>query len=144
MTDVRENAARFIKAFNAHDESALRVLNHPSGTFEAPGGIHLRGQEASGYAMKWLRACPDGKLNVRNEIICGQWAVQEVTFEGTHQATLDGPAGSIPATGKKLQVKAVLINRYENDLSIESRVLFDQVDVLTQLGVMPTLVGATA
>ena len=53
---------------------------------------------------------------------------------------LDGPAGTIPATGRKLVVKAVLITRYENDLAIESRVSFDQVDVLTQLGVLPSLV----
>jgi len=144
MTDVKESAARFIRAFNAHDENALRVLNHPSETFEAPGGIKLRGTEATGYAMAWLKACPDSKLTVRNELISGPWVVQEVTYEGTHQGPLDGPTGTIPATGKKLVVKSVLITRFENELAIESRVCFDQVDVLTQLGVMPTLATATA
>ena len=143
MTDVKDSAARFIKAFNAHDENALRVLNHPSGSFEAPGGIKLRGTEAIGYTMGWLKACPDSKLTVRNEVISGPWVVEEVTFEGTHQAPLEGPTGTIPATGKRLVVKAVLITRYENELAIESRVCFDQVDVLTQLGVMPTLATAT-
>ena len=51
MADTKDSAARFITAFNAHDESAMRALNHPSGTFEAPGGIQLRGQQAANYAI---------------------------------------------------------------------------------------------
>lgn len=143
MADLKERAARFIRAFNDHDENAMRVLNDPSGTFGAPGGIHLAGREASSYAMKWLKACPDGKLTVRNELISGPWVVEEVTFSGTHQGALDSPAGTIPATGRKLAVPVVLITRYDNDLAVEARVCFDQLDVLTQLGVMPTLAGAT-
>jgi predicted ester cyclase len=143
MADVKESAARFIRAFNAHDESAMRGLNDPNGTFEAPGGVYLRGLETTSYAMKWLKACPDGKLTVRNELISAPWVVEEVTFEGTHQGPLEGPAGVIPATGKRLTIKAVLITRYQNDLAIEGRVCFDQMEVLTQLGVMPTLATAS-
>lgn len=143
MADVKESAARFMRAFNAHDENALRALNHPNLAFEAPGGIQLRGKEATNYAMGWLKACPDSKLTIRNELISGPWVVEEVTYEGTQTGPLDTPAGTIPATGRKLVANAVLITRYENDLAIENRVVFDQVDVLTQLGVMPTLVPAT-
>lgn len=142
MTDVKERAARFIRAFNAHDENAMRLLNDPNGTFEAPGGVHLTGREASSYSMKWLKACPDAQLTVRNELISGPWVVEEVTFSGTHQGALDTPAGTIPATGKKLAVSAVLITRYESDLAVESRVCFDQLEVLNQIGALPTPAGA--
>jgi predicted ester cyclase len=143
MTDVKESAARFIRAFNAHDEDAMRVLTHPNATFAAPGDVHLRGVEATGYAIKWLKACPDGRLTVKNELICGEWVVEELLFEGTHQGPMESPAGIIAATGKRLAVKAVLITRYESDLALETRIYFDQVDVLAQLGVMPTLAAAT-
>jgi len=143
MTDGHENAARFIKAFNAHDEDAMRVLTHPNATFAAPGNVYLRGVEATGYAIKWLKACPDGKLTVKNELVCGEWVVEEVIFEGTHQGPLDSTIGVIPATGKRLVVKAVLITRYESDLALETRISFDQVDVLTQLGAMRTLATAS-
>jgi predicted ester cyclase len=143
MTDVKDSAARFIKAFNAHDEDAMRVLTHPNATFVAPGDVHLRGVESTGYAIKWLKACPDGKLTVKNELISGEWVVQEVIFEGTNQNPMDGPVGTIPATGRRLAVKAALITRYESDLALETRIYFDQVDVLTQLGVMPVLATAT-
>lgn len=144
MADVKDSAARFIRAFNAHDENAMRVLNDPNGTFEAPGGVKLRGSEATGYAMTWLKACPDSKLTVKNELISGPWVVEEATFEGTHQGPLEGPMGTIQPTGRKLKINAVLITRYENALAIESRVLFDQVEVLTQLGALKTPVGAIA
>lgn len=143
MADVTESAARFIKAFNAHDENAMRALNAPNFSFEAPGGIKLRGHEATGYASAWFKACPDAKITVRNEVTSGPWVVQEVTFEGTHQGPLQGPAGTIEATGRQLVDNSVIVTRFENGLAIESRLYFDQVNVLTQLGVMPTQVPAT-
>jgi predicted ester cyclase len=142
MTDVQESGARFIKAFNAHDEDGMRVLTHPNATFSAPGDVQLRGVEATGYAIKWLRACPDGRLTVRNELVSGQWLVEEVLFEGTHQGPMDTQAGTLSATGKKLAIKAVMITRYESDLALETRLYFDQIDVLNQLGAMPALAAA--
>jgi predicted ester cyclase len=144
MTDAHGNAARLMKAFNAHDEDAMRVLTHPNARFAAPGNVHLRGVEATGYAIKWLRACPDGKLTVKNQLVSGDWVVAEVVFEGTHQGPMDSPVGAIPATGKRLAVNAVLITRYESDLALETRICFDQVDVLTQLGTMATLAAVAA
>ncbi len=142
MTDVHENARRFIKAFNAHDEDTMRVLTHPNAQFAAPGNVHLRGVEATGYAIKWLTAYPDGRLTVKNELISGAWVVEELIFEGTHQGPLDSPVGVIAPTGKRVAIKAVLISRYESELALETRIMFDQVEVLTQLGAMP--VPATA
>lgn len=143
MTEVRETAARFMKAFNAHDEDAMRGLTHPNATFSAPGDVHLRGVEATGYAMQWLTACPDGKLTVRNQLISGPWVVEEVTFEGTHRGPLaSAVVGLVPATGRRIAIKAVLITRFESDLALEARICFDQVELLTQLGVMPALAAA--
>jgi predicted ester cyclase len=142
MTDVHKNAARFIKAFNAHDEDTMRVLTHPNAQFAAPGNVHLRGVEATGYAIKWLKAYPDGRLTVKNELISGAWVVEELIFEGTHQGPLDSPVGVIAPTGKRVAIKAVLISRYESGLALETRIMFDQVEVLTQLGAMPMLATA--
>ena len=82
-------------------------------------------------------------MTVKNELVCGEWVVEEVIFEGTHQGPLDSPIGVIPATGKRLVVNAVLITRYESDLALETRISFDQVDVLTQLGATRTLAAAS-
>jgi len=143
MTDVQERAARFIRAFNDHDENAMRVLNDPNHTLTAPGGVRLRGTETTSYPTQWIKACPDAKLTVENEISCGEWVVQEVKFEGTHQGPLESPMGSIQATGKTLAVQSALITRYQHDLAIETKIYFDAAEVLNQLGLLATPVAAT-
>jgi predicted ester cyclase len=136
--DPKVLAANYNRAFNAHDESALRSLIAPNATFSAPGDIRLVGKDAViGYTNSWMKALPDAKLIVTHEIVSGPWVVQEFTFEGTHKAPLTGPMGTIQATNRKVSGQCVSISRYENDLIVESRLYFDVVQLLTQLGVMP-------
>ena len=144
MAEARDTAVRFVEAFNSHDENAIRALNAANTKFEAPGDVQLEGREAAtGYAMAWLNAFPDAKMTVRHELVSGPWVIQEFTFEGTHTAPLAGPAGTIPATGKKLVGKGVQIGRYEGGQAIEVGLYYDQVEVLTQLGLMPAPAAAT-
>ena len=139
MADTKELARRFIEAFNAHDEKALLALNTQDATFSAPGGITLKGREAStAYAMAWLNAFPDSRMVIRNEIISGDTAVQEFTFEGTQTATLHAPTGDVPATNRRLSGRGVQVIKVRDGLVADTQLYFDQVDVLTQLGLMPT------
>jgi steroid delta-isomerase-like uncharacterized protein len=138
MASAQEIGARFVEAFNAHDESRIRELNADNTKFEAPGDVMLEGGEAATqYAMEWGRAFPDAQITVHNQLESGDWAVQEITFEGTHGDTLHGPAGDIPATHKRLVGRAVQIFKVEGDVITDTRLYFDQVQVLTQLGLMP-------
>jgi len=136
--DPKVLAANYNRAFNAHDESALRSLIAPNVKFTAPGDVRLVGKDAViGYTHSWMQALPDAKIIVTNEIVSGPWIVQEFTFEGTHKAPLTGPMGTIQATNRKVSGQCVSITRYENDLQVETRLYFDVVQLLTQLGVMP-------
>jgi predicted ester cyclase len=138
MADARQVGADFVAAFNDHDESRIRELNAENTVFEAPGDVHVEGREAATqYAMAWLNAFPDARLNVTNELVSGEWVAQEFTFEGTHEGTLSGPAGDIPATHRRLNGRGVQIFRVEGDTVVDTRLYFDQVQVLTQLGLMP-------
>ena len=112
MADAREVGRRFIEAFNAHDQQRMRQLNADNTLFEAPGEVKIEGGEAaSEYAMGWVRAFPDARITVHNEVMAGDWGVQEFTFTGTHQETLISPAGEIPPTHKTLSGRAVQIFR---------------------------------
>ena len=138
MPDARQVGADFVAAFNDHDESRIRELNAESSVIEAPGDVHVEGREAATqYAMAWLNAFPDARLNVKNEFASGDWVVQEFTFEGTHEGTLSGPAGEIPATHRRLNGRGVQIFRVEGDAVVDTRLYFDQVQIMTQLGLMP-------
>jgi predicted ester cyclase len=138
MADAQQVGADFVAAFNDHDESRIRELNAENAVVEAPGDVHVEGREAATqYAMAWLNAFPDARLNVKNEFASGDWVVQEFTFEGTHEGTLSGPAGEVPATHRRLNGRGVQIFRVEGDAVVDTRLYFDQVQIMTQLGLMP-------
>jgi len=138
MASAKAIGARFVEAFNAHDEAAIRELNGENVVFEAPGDIHVEGRDAATeYAMVWLRAFPDARLKINNELGDGDWAAQEFTFEGTHESTLASPAGDIPATHRRLEGRGVQIFKVEGEVVTDTRLYFDQVQLMTQLGLMP-------
>jgi steroid delta-isomerase-like uncharacterized protein len=145
MGDARQVVGEFTDAFNAHDEGRIRELYGDSSVFEAPGDVRLKGTDAiTGYAMSWLNAFPDARMTIHNELVAGDSVAQEFTFDGTHEATLSGPAGDIPATHKQLSGRGSNVVRVEGGKIAEVHLYFDQVDVLTQLGLMPEPVGAAS
>jgi predicted ester cyclase len=137
MASPQEIGAKFVEAFNAHDESRIRELNADNAKLEAPGDIKIEGRDAATqYAMGWLRAFPDARITVNNELAAGDWVAQEFTFEGSHEGTLSTPAGDIPATHKRLNGRGVQIFKVESDAVTDTHLYFDQVQVMTQLGLM--------
>ena len=138
MADARQVGADFVAAFNAHDEARIRELNSENAIVEAPGDVRVEGREAATqYALAWLRAFPDATITVKNEIVSGDWVTQEFAFEGTHEDTLSGPGGDIPATHRRLNGRGVQIFRVEGDTVADTRLYFDQVQIMTQLGLLP-------
>jgi steroid delta-isomerase-like uncharacterized protein len=138
MASPQEVAARFVEAFNAHDEQRISEINGENVVFEAPGDIQLEGRDAATqYAMEWLNAFPDARITVHNEMVAGDWVVQEFTFTGTQTAPMQSPMGEIPATNRSLTGRGIQVVRVEGDVAVEERLYYDQVQVMTQLGLMP-------
>ena len=139
MTEVKDTAAHFVTAFNAHDERALNALHADNIKFDAPGGFKAaNAHEATAYAMRWLKGFPNGKMTVRNEIVSAPWIVQEIIMEGTHTGPLEGPTGTVQPTHKKVVGKGVQLLRIENGKIAEARIYFDLLDQMTQLDLIPT------
>jgi steroid delta-isomerase-like uncharacterized protein len=142
MTEVKDTTARFVAAFNAPDEAALLALHANDIKFTAPGGFKAtNAKDATGFAMRWLKAFPNGKMTVRHEIVSAPWVIQEIVMEGLHTAPLEGPQGTIPATHKKVVGYGVQILRVEDGKIAEARIYFDQLDQMSQLGLIPTPVA---
>jgi steroid delta-isomerase-like uncharacterized protein len=143
MSDVRRVNEAFNDAFNAHDFERMRELTAEDAMFTAPGDVRLEGRDAiMEYAQSWLDAFSDGRVEVERDIVSGDWLVEQYTFHGTHSDTLRGPTGDIPATGRKVKGRVVGVHRIEDGVIAESHLYFDQVEVLTQLGLMPELARA--
>ena len=138
MGDTKQVLDAATAAFNAHDEQRLRTFYADDSVFEAPGDVRLEGVDSiTGYVMAWLNAFPDAQLTVHNEVISGEWAVQQFTFEGTHEDTLSGPDGDIPATHRRLKGRGADVFHLVDGKIAEEYLYFDQVQVMTQLGLMP-------
>jgi steroid delta-isomerase-like uncharacterized protein len=138
MTEVKDTAAHFVTAFNAHDEKALSALHADNIKFDAPGGFKAtNAHEATAYAMRWLKGFPNGKLTVRSEIVSAPWIAQEVVMEGTNSGPLEGPMGTVQPTHRKVISNGVQIFRIENGKIAETRLYFDLLDQMTQLGLVP-------
>jgi predicted ester cyclase len=138
MTDPKVLATTFNDTFNAHNESAIWHLVSPQIRLTAPGDVRFEGKDQfAGYLIGWMKSFPDARMTVRHEIVSGPWVVQEYTFEGTHRGTLAGPFGDISPTSRKVVNHGVQLIRFDNDLVVEYRLYFDQVETLNQLGVMP-------
>jgi hypothetical protein len=80
----------------------------------------------------WQDDFADDQLKTLRVVDGEDAVVLEGVFEGTHTAALDGPAGSVPATGKRVAVPFVSLLGFPVTTSFA--VYFDQMEFLTQLG----------
>jgi predicted ester cyclase len=64
----------------------------------------------------------------------GDKVVTRWTVQATHQGELNG----IPATGKRVTVTAMTIDRITDGKVIESWTIFDALGLMQQLGVVPS------
>jgi steroid delta-isomerase-like uncharacterized protein len=145
MSDSRATFDAWMQAFNSHDEAAIRALTADDCVFEGPGGVHLEGADAvTSYAMGWLNAFSDAKLEVHTVLVDGDLVAHTGSFKGTHDGILSGPDGDVPATGRTIDGRCSQIVRFADGKAVEEHLYYDQMDVITQLGLMPEAAGATA
>jgi len=84
-----------------------------------------------------VEAFPDGVVEVQRYFGKGDWACVEVLFTGTHTGPMQGADGSlIPATHKPVKWPYCMVMKFEDGLVSELYEYYDQLDLLTQLGVI--------
>ena len=145
MGDIKRALDEFTDAFNSHDPDRIKACYTDDAVFTAPGGVRIEGaEEIVGYAMTWLNALPDATATVDRAVIEGDWVATQQTFTGTHTATLVSPEGDIPATGKSVVGRAAELIRIADGKIAEDHLYFDNMEFLTQIGLVPETATATA
>jgi steroid delta-isomerase-like uncharacterized protein len=138
MSDPRRVTAENVAAVNESDWERLRATYADDVVLQAPGEGGLDGAEAAvDYVRVWARAFPDMRQTVVNQLVAGEWVVSEFSVAGTHTGTLPSPEGDIPPTNRRATARGVQLQRIENGLIAEEHVYFDQLEILTQLGLVP-------
>jgi len=137
--EARTVVERSMKAFNAHDLEAMAREAAPDIEGTAPGDVKLKGPQAvKEYNQNFVRAFPDARVEAKNIFTQGATVIVEGIFTGTHQGTLKTPMGDVPATGRKVKGEFVQIVEVDRGLVKRNSLIFDQVQLMTQLGLAPT------
>jgi steroid delta-isomerase-like uncharacterized protein len=125
------------EAFNARDFEAMTKQYAPSiaWTDHAQGRTFTTPREfRDDFLAGWVQASQDIRITGPRYIDAGQTVVCTFTVVGSH----DGPLGPFPATGRDFALP--LCEMWHFDASggvIGGDLYYDQVSLLTQLGLMP-------
>jgi steroid delta-isomerase-like uncharacterized protein len=93
-----------------------------------------QGREGLKAIVHGLRvAFPDMHWVTKEMVAEGQKVVTRFVWTGTHRGVFLG----IPATGRSVAVKGVVIDRLEDGKMADSRILMDTMGLMQQLGVIP-------
>jgi steroid delta-isomerase-like uncharacterized protein len=113
----------------ADDIFARDFINHtPFGEMHGPEG-------AKQFVTRLRTAFPDLHVTVEDQIAEGDKVATLWTARGTHQGKFQG----IPATGKQMKVRGIVISQLANGKIVEQWGNPDVLGIMQQLGAMPTL-----
>ena len=134
MANARQTVERHIAAFNAKDQdaepwSADAELVTPGGRFEGR-------EQVLGFLKVYWDAFPDARLEITRSIEDGELATVEGMMIGTQTGALQTPDGEIPPTGRGVQIRWMSMYEVRGDEIASEHLYFDQVEFMTQLGVM--------
>jgi len=99
---------------------------------DIPGIAHTR-DGLKQFMGVYLRAFPDAKITIEDQLVEGDRVVTRWTGRGTQT----GEFMELPPSGKKVVVLGVQIDRFSGGKIVEEWTLFDQLGMLQQLGAVP-------
>ena len=77
-----------------------------------------------------LAAFPDFRLTVEDQIVAGDKVATRWVAEGTNSA----PFGNVPATGRRVRVDGLILDRVADGRIVERWEQWDQAGMMQQLG----------
>jgi steroid delta-isomerase-like uncharacterized protein len=137
--DLEANRAVVVRAteiLNSHDYTDLGEVmaddfrRHCQAT---PDAVVESLDDFKALLAMWDGQVPDAKITT-------EWLIAEgdlVAIWGTWSGTQVGPIGDLPATGKTVNLDFGGVHRIENGKIAETWVTWDNVSMLTQLGLFP-------
>jgi steroid delta-isomerase-like uncharacterized protein len=134
-TESNKAAVRhFHEAFNTGALEEAGEIFAPNAVVHMAGSPEPIGMDDfKQVGQVFLDAFPDGVGTIDDMIVEGNKVVSRLTFRGTHTGDLMG----IPPTGKPVLLSTVTIDHFADGKIVESWRLFDQMDMMQQLGVIP-------
>ena len=106
--------------------------------FAADCVIHINGSpdrnlRVAGFKQMMvglLAAFPDLRITIEDQIVAGDRVATRWVAEGTNSA----PFGSVPATGRRVRVDGIILDRVAGGRIVERWEQWDQAGMMQQLG----------
>ena len=145
QSPAEENEVLIRRGFEMINEIARHVQDHPDDVVghrerqQALDALHAYG---AGYfytgpedeGVLWASdAFPDRSFTIEELVACDDWVVTRYTWRATHRGEFAGVA----ATGTRVTVSGMLMQRIEDGRVVEDRDQWDRLSLLEQLGATP-------
>lgn len=124
----RYNAGKVHEMLPTYAQDAVEIL--PTGTFTGLRAIAERLQNH-------IQAFPGTQMRPRSWVEDGDTVVLEYDWVATHAGALSLPDGTeMTPTGREVTVPVVSVFRVVDGKCVEHRMVFDQMSVMMQLGLL--------
>lgn len=137
--DIEARARESVEAFNRGDWDTVRAMAAPTYVYEETGtGARYEGADAVIAALEaWKGAFPDATGEITRLCTDGETSVLEIVWRGTHSGPLETGAGVIPASGRPMEVWAVMWQEWADGLLVHERHHIDLLTMLATIGALP-------
>jgi steroid delta-isomerase-like uncharacterized protein len=125
-------ANREWEAWSKGDFEAFKEVVAPEYVYHMPSGStkSLSREETIEMGKMVHNGFPDVTFSIEEMFAVGDRVISRYTMRGTHQGETQG----IPATGNKIEISGIMINRIENGKVVEDREEADMLGLMQQLG----------
>jgi predicted ester cyclase len=134
MAEAKRVVERHVEAFNAHQADADPWTEDAE--LIAPGASIRGRDDVLAFIGAFWEAFPDGRLELSRILSEGSVAAAEGRFIGTHSGVFRTPTGDVPASGRVVDFRWMSAYEVRGDELASEHLFFDQVELLTQLGLM--------
>lgn len=135
MGDSRQIFDKLTEAVVSGDIGTVAACYSPDVVVVSPDGRFEGRDEAVSVIRQFLDGFPDLEVTVWNKITSGSVVADEWTLTGTNTGPLVTPTGeTLPPNGKRVEIRGADVGVVEDDLVTSHRMYWDQLELLTQLG----------
>ena len=140
MGSIRDLIVEGAGAYDQGDAEGMTAIYTDDAVVTAPPGSRAEGKQAIlEYWAEMVRAFSDKVGVVGRSSETADTYFGEITFRGTNTGDLTMPDGtSVPATGKSLEVRGVEFARVRDGKVVEHNMYWDALDMMRQLGLLPS------
>lgn len=137
MTDLKQLARRMFAAISNGDISAIRDLCNPGVEHIEAGGTHQGIDAVAAHFATLAEAFPDLEIVIVRQLESSNAVTTEMRFTGTQTGPLATPQGTLPPSGRKVDLPGCAIHDVEDGRITRHTGYYDQLLFMTQLGLMP-------